>query len=200
MDCFFRSLPTRLFRTAGFAAAVCLLGVLPAQAQSIKELRIKAQPSEAHEKLEALEGEWTIRIQYRRKTDTNPERAVGKAQFRWILGKRFLEQTLQGSGRASSYTGQGIIGYDNVAETYVCTWVDTMNSGITHGKGQLMERDGQLIWQFLTTATDPATGEAKQYETFFRVLDENSLQYILYDTQAETGERVALINIGYRRE
>jgi|GEM_PF-3570066 len=171
----------------------------PALSQnSIRQIREKARPGKYHALLEAFSGKWKIRIQYRIRPETNPETAVGTAEFHWILGKRFLEQIVNGKGIAGSYEGRGIVGYDNVLGHYSGMWVDTMNTGLSRSIGSV-EADGKTF-HFKFTGTNPLKGKEASYDAVFRILDRNRLHYRLVQSDPETGNSIAMLTIDYRRK
>lgn len=164
----------------------------------VRELREKAKPAAHHKRLNALVGEWKVRIQYRIKPGLNPETALGRAEFRWILDGHFLEQVVDGKGIAGSYEGRGLIGYDNVLHHYVGSWIDTMNSGMARSTGKL-DPDGRTI-HFAVKTTDPLEEKEVQFRGYFKILSPNEIQYLLFAPHPETGDPVPMLNIGYRRK
>ena len=46
------------------------------------------------------------------------------------------------------YTGLGIYGYDNVAQKFVCTWIDNHSTGTMNGVGELSPDGKTITWQF----------------------------------------------------
>ncbi|NNE91347.1 MAG: DUF1579 family protein [Verrucomicrobiales bacterium] len=185
---------------------LCLLAVvlIPVEAgaqnkrKTIKEIREKAEPGPNHALLDPCVGEWKVRMQYRLKPDSNPETAVGKAEIRWILGKRFLEQTIEGKGAAGSLEGIGLIGYDNIRKKYTATWINTMSTGQMRATGAVA--GDRRTFQFKATATDPIDGKEKQFDMVFRIVDANTLQYLVYAPNPDGGDRITMMNIGYQRK
>lgn len=186
-------------------SGLTLLVALPfhhiASAQSgnlVADLRSKARPGQHHSQLDPFIGKWKIRIEYRLRPSTNPESAQGTAEFRWIMGKRFLEQVVEGKGIAGDFEGRGLIGYDNVLGHYTGVWIDTMNSGITRSTGR-REDDGKTFL-FKASGTDVLDAKEKTFDTILRILTNDELQYLVYQPHPETGEAVAMLKISYRRE
>lgn len=174
------------------------LSLSEAPAQSLREVREKAKPGSHHERLKRLVGRWNIRIEYRLHPTANPERATGTAEFRWILGGRFLEQVLDGRGTASSYDGRGLIGFDNALGRYVGTWVDSASSGIAYSTGTV-DRAG-TTWQLEMSATDVSSGRTKTHPVTLTIVSDNELRYIIYPAGSRPGVGVPPVNITYLRQ
>ncbi len=172
-----------------------------ASAQSenlIRSLRNSAKPGENHALLDPFCGRWKIRIEYRLRPDTNPETAQGGAEFRWIMGKRFLEQVVDGKGIAGEFEGRGLIGFDNVLNQYTGVWIDSMNSGMTRSTGR-RESDGKTFL-FKATGTDVIEAKEKTSDTILRIITNDELQYLVYQPHPKTGDAVLMLKISYQRE
>jgi len=176
-----------------FSALCLLLSSSVYSQQPLKTIRQASKPGAEHAKLDFLEGEWKIRIQYQIRPGSNPESASGKAEFRWILGKRFMEQTVDGKGIAGNFEGRGTTGYDNVLGHYAGVWVDTMNSGVTRSKGEVDA--GGSVFKFSGTTTDALE---KKEVAFSSVLEKINADELRYTVASKSGEKV--LEIHYRRK
>ncbi len=161
--------------------------------QALKTIRQASKPGVNHAKLDFLEGDWKIRIQYQLRPGSNPESASGTATFRWILGKRFMEQKVDGKGIAGNFEGHGTIGYDNVLGHFVGVWVDTMNSGLTRSKG--VAEEGGSVLRFSGKTSDALE---QREVSFSSALEKISADELLYTVTSEGGEKV--LEIQYRRK
>jgi hypothetical protein len=65
-----------------------------------------------------------------------PQKSDGTAEFRPILGGRYIEQEVHGSMGGQPFEGKGLEGYDNVAKEHFGTWVDNMSTGPMTMKGR----------------------------------------------------------------
>ncbi len=101
-------------------------------------------PGEPHEHLQKMVGKY--------KTISNwivpgkEEESVdeGTAEFKSILGGRFVTQHFKSTYNGQPMDGFGLLGYDNAAEKFVGIWVDNMSTHILHTEGQLDEKTGVL--------------------------------------------------------
>lgn len=66
-----------------------------------------------------------------------------------ILDGRYLKTEMSGSiPDMGPFSGMSFIGYDNVAEKFVGTWIDSMSTGIMTGTGELSADGKTLTWSF----------------------------------------------------
>jgi uncharacterized protein DUF1579 len=64
------------------------------------------------------------------------ERVYRTAEYKWILGGRFLEERAQCKLFGQQFEWLGLYGYDNVAKKYTAVWVDNFGTDTEIGDGQ----------------------------------------------------------------
>src|SRR5262245_37899731 len=82
------------------AAFALLLATAPALAQQPKKsptpaelealLKKLATPGEHHQRFDVLAGKWQLAVKWRDKPDAKWTESKGTAEYKWILGGRFL--------------------------------------------------------------------------------------------------------------
>ncbi|MGE3805972.1 MAG: DUF1579 domain-containing protein [Gemmataceae bacterium] len=128
-----------------------------ARAQSPEEIAKAfaeaSQPGPEHSKLEPLVGSWTYTCKMWMAPDKPPMECKGTIDRKWILGNRFVEETVKGTGfdGKPGFEGVGIIGYDKNQKQYTSNWICTMCTGTCTGVGKL--EDG--VFTFKTEAFCP---------------------------------------------
>ncbi len=131
-------------------AAVTLLGgyAMPQDVEPPSEVDMEAMmqwealmtPGETHKRLDALVGDWTTTTRiYTGGPGSDPMVSEGEAHYNWILGGRFLLQEVKSEMMGIPYTGYGVSGFDNIRNTYVGTWIDSMSTWILTMKGTVDE-------------------------------------------------------------
>ncbi len=100
-------------------------------------------PGDAHAKLAALAGEWTVTVRLWSGGGGRPAESTGRATFRMTLGDRYLEQEFSGGFMGPDYEGRGITGYDNEAREFVGVWMDNMRTEIAQFRGT-MDAEGRI--------------------------------------------------------
>ncbi|MCA9776414.1 MAG: DUF1579 domain-containing protein [Candidatus Eremiobacteraeota bacterium] len=164
------------------------------------------QPSAAHRKLDALEGKWktTTKI-WMAGPDAPPGLSEGTSTFEWILDGRFLEERTDSvlsfpgeNGELTDvpYSGRGLLGYDNVRNMYVNTWVDSLSTYISYSKGQFSPDGKKLV--LYGEMDEPARGvygRMLRLETDFKTPDHHV--FTMYDLNL--GENYKVMEIVYER-
>jgi len=93
-------------------------------------------PGDNHKALADFVGKWSITVQYWMAPDAKPEASTGKSTFKWIMGGRFLEQTVKSKMGKQAFEGLGLLGYDSVRGEYQSVWLDNMATHMMQAKGQ----------------------------------------------------------------
>jgi hypothetical protein len=83
-----------------------------------------------------MAGNWKLAVTMWMAPGAPPAKSVGTAEFKPILGGRYLQQEVRGDMNGQAFEGLGVEGYDNVTKERFATWVDNMGTGamITKGK------------------------------------------------------------------
>ncbi|MHC2069598.1 DUF1579 family protein [Bremerella sp. T1] len=68
----------------------------------------------------------------------------GTAEFKSILGGRFVTQEFKSTYNGETMEGFGILGYDNAKQKFVGIWLDNMSTHILRTEGTLDEKTGVM--------------------------------------------------------
>lgn len=98
-----------------------------------------ATPGPPHAEFKKLEGNWKTKSTMF-EDPTNPQVSEGTAEFRVILGGRYLQQLFHGEFAGQKFEGMGLQGYDNAKKKFVSSWIDTMGTGILNTEGVIDEK------------------------------------------------------------
>lgn len=105
-------------------------------------------PGEAHQKLEPLIGKWTYTSKMWMDPSAPPLEGKGTCERKWILGGRFLEENIKGTGPdGSDFEARGTIGYDNATKKYSYNWLCSMSTGSATGVGNIDKTGKQLSFE-----------------------------------------------------
>ena len=80
-------------------------------------------PGSEHRALEARTGKWNVAVKMFEPGSTTANESQGTCEGKWILGNRFVQETARGQWMGQPFEGIGTIGYDNLKDEYVSTWV-----------------------------------------------------------------------------
>lgn len=97
------------------------------------------RPGEYHEMLDFFAGTWDAQSTFWMDPDQPPMEMEGTMEFEWILGGRYLKETLKSGFMGEPFEGLGFWGYDNTTGKFVGAWMDTMNTGIMASTGSVDE-------------------------------------------------------------
>lgn len=92
-------------------------------------------PGPEHKVLDARQGKWNVAIKMFEPGASAPQESQGTCECKWILGGRFIQETAKGQWMGQPFEGIGTIGYDNLKDKYVSTWVDNMGTGVMVAEG-----------------------------------------------------------------
>jgi hypothetical protein len=130
----------------GIAAVAVSLVAAAALAQQKKEpatpsaqetlLKKLATPAEHHRRLNALAGKWKLAVKWRNTPDARWAESKGTAEYRWILGGRFLTEEFRYDMGGQPVEWLGIYGYDNFQKKYTAVWVDNQGTNTEFADAQ----------------------------------------------------------------
>ncbi len=131
----------------------------PMDEKAAMEMMMKlATPSEAHKKLEALVGTWSVKNTLWMDPSKEPTVSEGISEHKWVLGGRFIEERFEGKFMGMPFSGLGYTGYDNYKKKYVGTWMDTMGTAVMNTTGSF-DAKGKVL-RSTARMDDFTTGKA----------------------------------------
>lgn len=117
---------------------------MSAEDQKMMEAYMKAgEPGPQHERLAKMVGKWDTDVQFWYQPDAPAEQSKGSAEFRPILGGRFIEQVFHGTGGGMEFEGRGVCGFDNLKKKYTSLWMDSMSTSTLMMTGD--EAKGDIV-------------------------------------------------------
>ena len=153
-------------------------------------------PNENHKVLDPLVGDWDYSIKWWMSPDAAPEESKGTSSIKWIMGGRFIEQSVEGTSMGQPFEGMGIMGYDNEKKQYQSIWIDNMGTGVMTGSGSYDPTTKTLTDQ--GTFSCPAEGE-KSYRGVLKMIDNDNFTYEWY-MPGPDGKEFRAMEIVYTRK
>lgn len=152
-----------------------------AVAQDPKEFSKLSKPGPEHEKLAALVGTWELTIE--------GVKEKGKAEYKSILGGRFIQEEANVSFGAFAMEWVGIYGFDRQKKKYTAVWVDNMDTSTESGEGD-MDAAGKVL-SLSGQHLDPRSG--KQAKFVWKIVrdDEKTMRIEMYEVDAAGKEKLA---------
>jgi hypothetical protein len=157
-------------------------------------------PGEAHAKLKPMAGKWNFVTKWRMTADAPWQESPGKAEFKWIMGDRFLVQDIKGNPDPSmggmSFEGHGMTGYDNISKKYWNTWLDNMGTGVMISEGTA---DGSgKVFTYESEYNCPMTGGEKHVKTVTKLEGDDKMVFQMFDKD-EKGKEFQSLDVAYTR-
>lgn len=94
-----------------------------------------AAPGEPHQRLAALAGRWNLVLKNRETPDGNWVESKGAAEYRSVLGGRYVLEEVKTELYGMPFEWVGILGYDNVKKKYTAVWADNFGTQTDFAEG-----------------------------------------------------------------
>jgi hypothetical protein len=142
-------------------------------------LKKLATPGEHHQRLDALAGKWNLAVKWRNTPDAKWAESKGAAEYKWILGGRFLLEEFKYDMGSQPMEWLGIYGYDNFQKKYTAVWVDNMGTNTEFADGQY-DPKGKVL-TYAGEQDDPVTGGKRKFKWLITVVSQDKVQFDSYD-------------------
>ncbi len=143
-------------------AAAVLLGTLalaqeqpqmtPEQMAEMEAYMKAGTPGAPHEALASTTGSYDLEIKSWHEPGGPPMEETGTATRSMVLGGRVLMEQVTASMMDMPFTGQAMMGYDNVSGKYWSIWTDSMSTGLMVSEGTC---DAEKACSFTGSWNDP---------------------------------------------
>ncbi len=106
---------------------------LPSPDALLKALAEAGKPGAEHQKLQPFVGDWTFTLKVWTDPSQPPAEVKGTVERKWIMGGRFIQESVQGECSGKSFEGMGLLGYDNAQKKFTAVRVCGLCGTISHG-------------------------------------------------------------------
>ncbi len=153
----------------------------------VDEVTRYTTPGSQHRELAALAGKWTARTRVWENPDAKPVEFSGDAEYKTILGGRFLELDSRATLNGKESHGIGIFGYDAFKEKYSYYYIHDAETQALVGLG---DRDSTGTAITFAVAMDmPLTGErAKPIRAVLRRVSDDRHVFEMYERYIDDRE------------
>ena len=107
-----------------------------AEQEMMQKYMQAATPGPEHQKLAKLAGKWKLQVTSWFAPGAPPQKSDGTAEFKTILGGRYVQQEVKGEMGGQPFEGTGTMGFDNVTKERFATWTDSMSTGLMVMRGK----------------------------------------------------------------
>jgi Protein of unknown function (DUF1579) len=132
----------------------------PSPKAVLKALAEAGTPGPEHRKLEPFVGDWALTVKLWTDPSQPPAEATGTVVRQWVMGGRFVQETVQGQFEGKAFEGLGLLGYDSARKKFTSVKACGLCGSIFHGLSSC-DASGTKF----TCATEeccPLTGEKVQ--------------------------------------
>lgn len=170
----------------------------PAMAEMMAKWEVIKTPGAQHQMLAELVGTWDAVAKFWMDPSQPPSEATGTAEFKMILGGRYLQQNLTSVWMGQEMHGMGLTAYDNFRQEFIDLWVDDMGTGIYVSRGTTNEKGDVLTLR--GTMDDPMTGQKDiPSRSVSMTVDENTHKVEMYMTGSD-GTEFKSMEVVYTRK
>lgn len=156
-----------------------------------------ATPGAHHDILTKLAGSWETTSKAWMEPGAPPEETQGTAEFKMVLGGRFLQQEATGEMMGQPFSGMGLTGYDNFKKQYTMLWVDDSGTAMYTAEGT-PDATGKII-TFKGKSDDWMTGKKDQPVKYVSTIVDNDTQlFEIYGYQ--DGKEMKMMEMTYKRK
>ena len=163
----------------------------PSPAELLKVLAENGKPGPEHKKLEPFVGEWTFTLKLWTNPNDSPAEATGTVERKWIMGGRFVQETVKGTCGDKSFEGMGLLGYDNAQKKFSATRVCGLCGKVSSSLGTISDSDKKL--EFATEEYCPVCKENIKGRDEIVIESKDKIVVSVYKTMK--GKEVKLIEI-----
>ena len=172
---------------------------MPSQEEMMKAWQESMTPGPEHKMLEMFVGSWDVDAKIWMNGPTGePTESKGTAEYKMILGGRYLEQDFTGEMMGQTLTGIGYTGYDNFRKTFSGVWMDNFSTALSTMDGKVDHKARTLT---LTGKMDvPGMGEKDHKVRYvIRWIDDNTHVFEQYDVTMFGDKKPEMI-LTYKRK
>lgn len=142
-------------------------------------LKKLATPGEHHQRFDALAGKWNLAVKWRNTPDAKWTESKGVAEYKWILGGRFLREEFKYDMGGEPLEWMGIYGYDNFQKKFTAVWVDNMGTNTEFAEGQYDSKG--KVFSYIGEQDDPATGGNRKFKWMITVESQDRVRFDSFD-------------------
>jgi hypothetical protein len=169
----------------------------PAEQAMMQKYMEAATPGPEHQKLAKLAGKWKMQVTAWPMPGAPPEKSEGTAEFKPILGGRYVVQEVKATMAGQPFEGQGTMGFDNVTKERFSTWTDNMSTGLLVMRGKCPADAKKCTTRGQTS--DAMAGKMVSFAGTTTMTDDNDFTFELRGPGPD-GKQYKMIEIKYTRQ
>ena len=156
-----------------------------------------ATPGEGHKVLEPMVGSWDVQMTMWQAPGAPAQVSKGVSEDTWVLGGRFVRESVHSEFNGMPFEGLGYTGYDNYKRQYVGSWMDTMGTMMMTMTGSA-DASGKVITA-TSTMDDVMSGKKITVRQVTRIVDANKHVFEMFGPDP-TGSEFKMMEAVYTRK
>ncbi len=160
-----------------------------------KVMREFAKLAPEHELFKRMEGSWATEATNFYPDPAKPTVTKGTAEYKLLMGGRYLAQQFKGVFDGEPYEGFGISAYDKVHKKYVGVWIDNTGTGLMHSEGSF---DPATKTMTETASADSPMGKM-QMKMVTKHFDDDRFIFTMF-MKLPDGKEMKNMEIAYKRK
>lgn len=173
-------------------------GMTPEDMKDMQVCIEAATPGPMHAFLAQGVGTWKGRTQMWMKPGSEPMVCETVDVRTPMMDGRFIKTEVKSDmGDMGPFTGFGIVGFDNVSQKFVGTWIDNFGTGIANGTGARSSDGKTMEWTYIYNC--PITKKPVNFRQVEKFLDPNTVVVEMFMTDQKTGKEFKSMQIDATR-
>lgn len=167
--------------------------------EDMEACMIAGTPGKEHEQLaKSHAGEWKGKTTLWMTSESEPIHSECTYTVTPIMDGRYLMGKMEGEFPGMGpYSGAGVIGFDNLKQQYVASWIDNHSTGILNGVGELSSDGRKLTWEYKHIC--PVTKKPTVMREVETITGPNSKTMEMYGTDPKAGKEYKMMHVEFTR-
>lgn len=173
-------------------------GMTPEDMKDMEACMLAATPGPQHAFLAEGVGTWKGRMQMWMKPGAEPMTFECVDVRTPMMDGRFVKTEVKSEmGDMGLFTGFGIVGFDNVSQKFVATWIDNFGTGIANGTGTRSSDGKSMEWTYSFNC--PITKKPVSFRQVEKFIDPNTVSFEMFMTDPKTGKEFKSMQVDSKR-
>jgi hypothetical protein len=168
-----------------------------AEQEMMQKYMKAATPGPEHQKLAKLAGKWKMQLTSWFAPGAPPQKSEGSAEFKTVLGGRYLQQEVKSEMGGQPFEGMGTMGFDNVTKERFATWTDSMSTGLMVMRGKCAADAKKCTTK--GTMSDAVAGKPVPFSETTTMTDDDHFTFELRGPGPD-GKQFKMLEIVYTRQ
>lgn len=139
-----------------------------------------ATPGPMHQWMAGHVGTWEGEVSQWMDPAAPPAKSMARSEIKSIMNGLYITDQFSSNMMGQPFSGQAVMGYDNVKKKFLSTWIDNMGSGIIYMEGTYDEASKTL--HLSGKQSDPGTGGQSDIRQEQKWLDNDTYVLSMFGT------------------